>query len=282
MKKNPDPSLKNRFARSPSERSFTLLETIIALGLMVSLIMEVSTVQGNSINFSVFTKKSSRATWIAKAIMAEIEYKSRFYPAKEMKSDPTLRERPVSESLCKKVPQNDCNFTYTVLIDEFKLPIIDLLTGKKKKTDEDSQSGESEEDPMSALIKDRVKDILGDDILKIATVEVFWPEGSRRESVRLAYLFANQQSLDEYIETLPPIVSTASCDGKFQYFDQKKNQCVVCKKGFETNQQRNNCVKCKPTDAECMNQAGAQPGNPAAEGPPAQPGQETSGRDDDE
>ena len=186
------------------EKSFTLLETVIALGLMVTIILEVSSVQGGAINFGRFARKVTQATWLAKAVMSEVEYRSKFYPLKELKSDATMKNREISESLCPKDPIYDCDFTYTVTIDDFKLPIIDILLGDKSDDSKEDSSGKAD-DPMASLIRDKVKEILGDDILKLAKVEVFWPEGATRDSVTLTYLLANQNGLDEYIEQLPPL-----------------------------------------------------------------------------
>lgn len=213
---------KKKYSPKPGERSFTLLETVIALGLMVTIILEVSSVQGNAINFNTYARKATQASWLAKAIMSEIEYKAKFYPLKELKTDPTFKDRPISESLCPKGPIYDCDYTYTVTIEDFKLPIIEIMLGSKPKEGNDGQ--ESAEDPMASFIQDKVKEILGEDVMKIAKVEVFWPEGALRSSVTLTYLLTNQNGLDEYIEQLPPLK-----DGKKQCPDGqefKDGKCV--------------------------------------------------------
>lgn len=192
----------DKVIRKKHEKSFTLIETIIALGLMVVVILEVASVQGKSVGLTFLSKKMVEASWYAKAIMSEIEYKSKFYPFKELRSDPSMRDKAIGPSLCKKISSDDCDFTYTVSIDDFKLPIVDIMLGdtKGKKSSDDEQA----ENPMKEMIKSKIKEILGDEVLKIAKVEVFWPEGAYRNSVYLTYLLTNQKSLDDYIEQLPP------------------------------------------------------------------------------
>ena len=51
------------------------------------------------------------------------------------------------------------------------------------------------------MIKEQLKSRLGEELLKVAYLEVFWPEGSKKGSVELAYLLTNQQNLDMVIET---------------------------------------------------------------------------------
>ncbi len=201
--------------RKPEEKSFTLIETVMALGLVVAIVLEVASVQGNAIHFTLWSRKATQASWLAQGIMAEIEYKSKFYPIKELRTEATMKDRNFSESLCPKGQAPECaDMTYTVTIDEFKLPILDLMLGQKG--DDSASDKKSEEGPggamggMGSLIKDQVKNILGDEIMKIARVEVFWPEGATRDSVALSYLILNQQSLDNYIETMEPIKNTGS------------------------------------------------------------------------
>ena len=49
------------------------------------------------------------------------------------------------------------------------------------------------------MIEGVLKDIFKDGMFKIAYVEVFWPEGARRNSVSLTYLLTNQKALDQAI-----------------------------------------------------------------------------------
>ena len=52
------------------------------------------------------------------------------------------------------------------------------------------------------MIKKTVKQLLGEDLLKIATVQVSWAEGSKKDNVELSYLIANQNGIDQTVEGL--------------------------------------------------------------------------------
>jgi hypothetical protein len=179
-----------RFPVRLGEQSFTLIETIIALGLMVTVIFEVSGVQGHAIYFSEFERKVTKATWLAKGVMAKIEYEWDSRPFSEMK-DLNSAEREFEE---------DKDFTYTVKVEEWKLPLLNLLTGGGGGKDDGDAAN-----PQGDMIKGYIEKIFGDEILKIANVEVFWAEGAKKDSVALAMLLTNQQKLDEVIGTLAPL-----------------------------------------------------------------------------
>ena len=61
---------KNKHPGKDGERSFTLVETIFALGLLVTVILEVSNVQGRSLVLGEYNRKVTQASWLAKAVMA--------------------------------------------------------------------------------------------------------------------------------------------------------------------------------------------------------------------
>lgn len=182
------------------EKSFTLIETLIALGIMVTLVLQMATVQGQAISFSDYGRKMTKGIWLAKALMSQIEYQSKYIPLKEMKFDE--KEKKFKELLCPKEGDDPCEFTYNVKIANWKLDLIDIFFNNKKKK---SDGSEKEENPMIGMIKDKVKEQLGEELISYVHVEVFWPEGSRRNSIDLAYLLTNQLGLDELIQTLPPL-----------------------------------------------------------------------------
>ena len=186
--------------KKTGEKSFTLLETLIALGLMVAVIAEVSTIQGNAINFSNYGRKMTQAAWLAKSVMSTVEYKWQFYDFKEFEID--KKDETFSPQLCLVEEGESCPYRYNLSIKEWKLPLLDILLGTKSGN---SDGDEGEENPISAMIKSQLKEILGDNIIKVAHVEVFWPEGSRKDKVELAYLLTAQKKLDEKIESLEPI-----------------------------------------------------------------------------
>ena len=87
--------------------------------------------------------------------------------------------------------------------------------------------GESDqENPMKDAISQQLKQIFGDEIFRIAHLTVSWASGGKKESVELAHLLVNQQTLDQTIESLPPVLlkqKDESSGGK-KAKDSKKKQ----------------------------------------------------------
>ncbi len=196
------------------ERSFTLIETVIALGLLVVVIMQVAFVQTNAVGLSSYTRRVTQATWLAKAIMTKIEYGFKFYEPKEMRSDPTFKEKDIDPELCPK-EMMDCDYKYTVEIEDFPLPFIDIALGNMGAAGgEEGDASKQGAGGFADMIKQQIKEVMGgDEILKIAKVELSWPEGSKRNSMHLAYLLTAQQKLDPFIEMLDPPKDDAGAEG---------------------------------------------------------------------
>ena len=202
---------------NPAEASFTLFETVLALGILVVMVMQFMSVQGGAVKLSEFDRMATRATWLARAQIAQIEYHWKFRELTDLKLTATETEKEFSSDLCPKDVPGGCPFRYKMSIEEWKLPLLELLTGGAVSAD-----ASEEENPMSGLIREKIKENIGDEMLRIAHVEVSWPDGSKRDSVELAYLLTAQQKLDQSIEALDPPEGTGQCK-EGQYFSQKAN-----------------------------------------------------------
>lgn len=172
------------------ERSFTLIETLIALGLMLFLVMEVGGVHGNALYFNRYGRQVTQGVWLAKRLMSQVEYQWTIRPFKELETA-NEKERPFED-----FP----DFTYSLEVKEWKLPILDLITGGVGGGDDSDKK--KPEGGGDDVMKSAMKNVFGDSILKTAHVEVFWAEGAKRNSVALTYLLTNQEKLDELLTTL--------------------------------------------------------------------------------
>ncbi|MFK7872381.1 MAG: hypothetical protein AB8C84_04315 [Oligoflexales bacterium] len=179
-----------RSKNTHSESSFTLLETVIAIGVMVTVILEVAGVHGRAIDFAAYGRRSAEAIYLAKAKMSEIEYAWSHLPFSEIKTT-TPQEQKFDEVLCSPNPDFGCDYTFVATIQDWKLPLLELFAG-------DDASAQMQ------AVQEQAKKIFGDSILKIASVEVFWADGgATRDSVVLTTLLTNQKALDDVIHTLP-------------------------------------------------------------------------------
>ena len=181
--------------RKRGEKSFSLFETIVALSLIVTVVLQMSSVQGNSISLSLYSRQMNKALWLAQSILAKLEYSSKFYPLKEMKLK--IKEERFSSFLCSKDEQ--CPFKYNITTKKWDLPLIELILGGKSPLS--SGGEESQPDPMAEMIKSQVKQYFDGELLNVALVEVYWSEGARKNSIEMPYLLTNQLTLDNIIET---------------------------------------------------------------------------------
>jgi hypothetical protein len=173
----------------PQEKSFTFFETIIALAIMGFMLVELIGVQGNTIVFNEYAVQSNRALWLGKRVLSQVEYYWRSRPFNELKFE--------SRDAIPFEDQPD--FSYKLQILDWKLPLVDFIAGGGAK-DEDEEEGEGATN--NSGIADLIKQQIGDELLKVAHVEVFWSEGAKRDSITLTYLLTNQKALDEKLSLL--------------------------------------------------------------------------------
>ncbi len=163
--------------RKKTEYSFTLLEVIIATGLLVAVVLQVAGGQGSLFEITDYSKKATEATWLAKRVMARVEANYQNFELKELE----LEEKDQQFPELKDNPDSD--YRYTLKITEWKLPLVDFLTGGGGKSEEEKEEAKDEGKADSAIagipgIDAMVKQIFGDDMMKTAHVEVSWPEGA--------------------------------------------------------------------------------------------------------
>ncbi len=174
------------------EASFTLFETVIALGIMATMMVELAGVQGNILYFQEYSANSSRAVWLAQRVMSQIEYSAIHRPFTEIGE---VEEGPVPIEEAE-------GFTYQLSIKDWKLPLLDMLTGGGPKKDDGEDKAAEEPNPAAGALKSGLEQALGPDLLKVAKVSVSWPEGAKRNEINLSYLLTNQVKVDEMIAGL--------------------------------------------------------------------------------
>lgn len=175
------------------EFSFTLVETILAIGLLAPVILYVAAVQGNSVYFVEYGQKSSQASWLAKRLMSQVEYYSKIKDLKELSAD------------LKKQEFQELNepFTYDLSIQPFKLPLSKMIANQLTGGSSDEEGSSVQEvNPQAKMFEDQFKSYIGDDLFKIAKVTVFWPEGAQRNFTSLSLIIYDQKKIDIVSQTL--------------------------------------------------------------------------------
>jgi len=209
--------------KKDQERSFTILEVMVAIGIMMSVVMEVVGAQGNVVAFSSYSRQVTQATWLAKQVMSQVEYYQQTQEFKEL--DISLKEQKFD---IEGLDQDDSEFTYSLNIEEWKLPIFELISnrGLKKKSGDDDDSDNGPDDPLAnpvqGIDEGMVNQMFDGHIFKMANVEVFWPEGARRNSVSLSYIMTNQKALDQYVTSKKQVFQKLLKTIKDKYDPPKK------------------------------------------------------------
>jgi hypothetical protein len=199
-RKNPDKG-PTTIVKNPRERSFSLVETIVAVSLIAFLMIEVSGVHGNAINFADYSRKALQASYLAKRLMAQIEYNASIRtPIKDMAG------LAIKEQTFDDAP----DFQYSLSIEPlphsidlmFKVMSGGLLGGGEKKDSGGEKGGGV--GAMLDQIKPIVQTAVGEDPIWIAKVNVSWAEGAKRSSVDLGMIITDIKKLEG---TLVPLIS---------------------------------------------------------------------------
>lgn len=193
--------IKSRHKNRPGERSFTIIETMIALGILLPVIVETVATQGSIVNNNAYIRKMTEATWLAKRVMSQVESHYQNYPLKDL-------EQSGKEERFKDIDRDDVEFDYTyrLTIQEWKLPIFDILLGgglnqSKEEEEKDEPNSSSASSSLPPFVEDMINSTFDGHIMKTAHVEVFWPEGASRSSVSLTLLLTNQKAVDAALIT---------------------------------------------------------------------------------
>lgn len=193
--------MKKLVNKNPRELSFTIFETIVAVGLLMAFALEMAGGQGNIVNKVEYARRANDAIWLAKRIMSQVEYNYQTMDLKELETTSTVKDQKFERI------ENETEFDYLYSLDikEWKFPLFDFLMNGGLQDEEDKDDPtKQEKEPAAAGIPgmDAILDqIFKGHIMKVAYVEVSWPDGARRDHVSLTYLLTNNKALDEYLLT---------------------------------------------------------------------------------
>ena len=173
------------------EKSFTLLETMVSIGLLIVFMAEAISVQGNAAYFTQYGRDITRATYLGKRVLEQVDYYWNLKPFRDIKFEGS------------EIPfEDDKDYTYDLNIMDWKLPIFDLMKGSLGGGQAGEGGGAAEAaGGMGDIITQQIEKILGKELFKVAHVKVNWGEGAKKEWVEFTYLLTNQKKLDEILLT---------------------------------------------------------------------------------
>ena len=192
-------------SKRPGERSFSLVETVVAVSLIAYLMLEVSGVHGNAINFADYSRKALQASYLAKRLMAQVEYQASWRSP--------LKDLATNEK--EKQFEDAPDFQYSMTVEPlpnsldlmFKVMSGGLVGGDKEK---DGENGKNDVAAMLEQVKSMIQAAVGEEPIWIANVSVSWAEGARRPSVDLAMIITDTKKLEG---TLGPLIAKAPKTG---------------------------------------------------------------------
>lgn len=181
------------------ERSFSLVETVVAVSLIALLMVEVSGVHGNAINFADYARKSLQATYLSKRLLSQVEYHaSRRTPLKDL----AINDK---DHVFEDAPDFSYNLTIEPLPNALDL-MFKLMSGGMV-GGEDGEGGDEGKEGIGAMLeqlKSSVQTAVGEDPIWVAKVSVSWAEGARRSSVDTALIITDIKKLEG---TLTPLIA---------------------------------------------------------------------------
>ncbi len=190
--------------------SFTLFETIVAVGLLATVIVNVSLVQGNSIVFSEYTRNLTHAIWLSKRIMSQVEYQKTISDFKDLESD--LKEQKFKEA----TEDDEAAFLYDLEIVPFNFPITKMITKHFSGSLGGGEGDDQAANPIAQiapLIEQQMQQYLGDDFFKLVKLEVKWSDGAKEDSLTTQMLIADQKKLSEVYTQLKAIAAGGGIPG---------------------------------------------------------------------
>ncbi len=171
---------------------------------LTEAVVEVTGVHGNAIFFNDYNRKVLQASYLAKRIMTEVEYNATIRsPLKDMVANETGK------------PFEDFpDFTYNLKIEAlphaldlmFKIFSGGMLGGDDKDKDSNEEGKGSGAAGMLEQMKSVIQQSVGDDPIWVASVQVSWPEGARRNQTDLAMVITDVKKLED---TVGKILDTA-------------------------------------------------------------------------
>ncbi|HYX39793.1 MAG TPA: hypothetical protein VE954_42400 [Oligoflexus sp.] len=191
--------MKKPVEKHPRELSFTIFETIVAVGLLMAFALEMAAGQGNIVNKVEYARRSNEAIWLAKRIMSQVEYNYQTMDMKELDTSMSVKDVEFKD-IGREI---EFDYRYSIDVKEWKFPLFDFLLNGGMKDEEEENDPTQPDKPTAAEGMPGMDAILDQifkgHIMKVAYVEVSWPDGARRDSVSLTYLLTNTKALDEYL-----------------------------------------------------------------------------------
>jgi len=175
--------LVHPFSRRINQKGFTLLETLIALAIMMIAFASILMTQSSAINSSMKSKQTNTVAMLARRKMAEVELEL------ENKSFQEIREETSFEAF----PEPYQDFAWKRVIKEVKFPNLANLSAAGGASDDSASGAEAESQQQSnAAVQGELERItrlvtkfLSDSIREV-TLTISWKKGTGQQTFDLS------------------------------------------------------------------------------------------------
>lgn len=191
---------KQIFCRKNDSRSlgFTLLESLLAIGILVTVFSQIVGVQASSLAVARNTKANIQATWALRALASQLEY---IVDVRGVKALPTEAAQPPSLKLnedgSEQMRLEYQNKKSLIKASKFLLAAMNL--GK-------NLAGEGEDDQGSEQFKqfgELLDSQLPSDMYRSITLIARWDDGQMQRSSELGLLLIDRDAIRLGIPGLP-------------------------------------------------------------------------------
>ncbi|NBW80583.1 type II secretion system protein [bacterium] len=169
---------------------FTLLESLLAIGILVTVFSQIVGVQASSLAVAKNTSANIQATWALRALSAQVEYMS---DVKGVKGLPPETSGPGPVKLNGE-DEEAVRFEYKnrqtpIKASKFLLASVRLGQGLVGGSD-DSEGGDK-----FKQFGEMLDSQLPDDIYRAVTFTAFWNDGQQQRSMDLGMLLIDRKSV---------------------------------------------------------------------------------------
>jgi len=175
---------------------FTLLESLLAIGILVTVFSQIVGVQASSLAVAKNTKANMQATWALRALSAQVEYIS---DVKGVKGLPPETSGPSPLKL-NGDDDEPLRFEYKnreTLIKPSKFLLAAMKMGQNlnANADTDDSTVNSEGEDKFKQFGDLLDSQLPDNIYRAVTLTALWKDGEQQRSMDLGLLLIDRKAV---------------------------------------------------------------------------------------
>ncbi len=190
---------------------FSLLETLLAIGILSTMLMQVISMHTNSLAASQTALNNMKATWALRQGMGQLQYIIDVYGSKD-----GARFKDIS------IPWTaDSDFTIKIVTKDFPIEASQLLVSAFRigtaftSGGAEKDEGASKDDPAESIkaFAEQVNAFVPKDIYRTVNIEVSWKQGEMTKSLDTGFFLIDSKALKEKASTLSTLANMAGMGG---------------------------------------------------------------------